>query len=332
MYKLVISDSLSLVINFNKTAVACLVAAKRKKTPLLLVFINFDKVKVTIYYLKGALQMSFPYEKRFRHYLQTDKLAAQATETDTCHDVNDLFTYLRNFNETYRQSPDLSVLEETDINEYLIMLQTKRAIKNNTYNKVLTHLNTYFKFLFKNKLSHSLPTLAIKGLKRPQKQLVELLGWQQDLVSYLNSDQLSNYSKMVLLLLTHFYTITEIVTPGFYQVLDREDWQPAETNFIQRFQQEQASLQQLQNSPDLFLKVRLDLTEPHLSLAGLHKILKNDQPFCDLPLAPRRLYQAVIMDFIQRHQELTDSQLCGQLRLNPTSLNYYRGLLTQQRI
>lgn len=49
MYKLVISDSLSLVINFNKTAVACLVAAKRKTTPLLLVFINFDKVKVTIY-------------------------------------------------------------------------------------------------------------------------------------------------------------------------------------------------------------------------------------------------------------------------------------------
>ena len=270
--------------------------------------------------------MSFPYEKRFRRFLQNDKLVIKVTESDTCHDVNDLFIYLRNFNDNYRKSADLSNLEESDIVEYLIMLQTKRNIKNTTYNKVLTHLNTYFKFLFKFKLSSALPTISLQGLERPKKELADIYGWQEDLSSYLTSSNLSNYTKMVLLLLAHFYTITEIVTPGFYQILKRLDWSKSEQRFITTFLQEERPKQQMQQCSDLFLKARLDLSEPRLSVAGLHKILKKDQTYCQLPLSPRRLRQAAIEAYLNEHQEKTDGQLCAILRLDQASLNYYRSL------
>lgn len=273
--------------------------------------------------------MAFPYEKRFSRYLQNDKLVAPATKHDVCHDVNDLFIYLRNFNDSYRLFADLSLLEESDVSEYMIMLQTKRNIKNTTYNKVLTHLNTYFKFLFKNKLSTALPTVTLQGLKRPTKELADIYGWQNDLPFYLNTSPLSNYTKMVLLLLAHFYTISEVVTAGFYQVLEREEWNSYESDFIIVFQKEEAPRQQLQNCSDLFLKTRLDLSSPRLSLAGLHKVLKKDQPHCSLPLAPQRLRQAALISYLNEHQEMTDGQLCGILRLDRTSLNYYRTMSRQ---
>lgn len=273
--------------------------------------------------------MSFPYEKRFKRYLQNDKLVVKTTENDVCHDVNDLFIYLRNFNENYRRSGDLSLLEESDVIEYMIMLQTKRKIKNTTYNKVLTHLNTYFKFLFKNKLSSSLPTVTLQGLKRSPKQIEDVYGWQVELPGYLNSHTISNYTKMVLLLLAHFYTISEIVSPDFYHVLQREDWQKYEKDFIVQFQNEESDKQQMQNCHDLFLKTRLDLSAPRLSLAGLHKVLKKDQPHCSLPLVPRRLRQAAIAAYLNEHQNLTDGQLCGSLHLDLASLNYYRTMSRQ---
>ncbi len=274
--------------------------------------------------------MSFPYEQRFRRYLQNYQLLKPATKDDICHDVNDLFIYLRNFSETYRHTADLSVLEGSDVSEYLIMLQTKRMIKNTTYNKVLTHLNTYFKFLFKNKLSSSLPTVSLKGLHRPAGELKDLYGWEKRLNSYLGMSELSNYTKMVLLLLAHFYTITEIIAPGFYQVLAREDWSEPEQEFIAKFQREQEPVQKMQNCPDLFLKQRVDFAAPQLSLAGLHKILKKDQPKCELPLSPRKLHQSVIISFLHDNQGKTDGQLCSLLHLDLSSLNYYRTVFSKQ--
>ena len=103
--------------------------------------------------------MAFPYEKQFRHYLTNKRVLADSTQQDICSDVERLFTHLRQFNLVYRLNPSLSNIEESDVRDYLNMLQVKREIKNSTYNKTLTHLNVYFTFLFTHNLSTSLPTL-----------------------------------------------------------------------------------------------------------------------------------------------------------------------------
>ncbi|GBG94864.1 integrase [Ligilactobacillus salitolerans] len=275
--------------------------------------------------------MTFPYEQRFRRYLQNDKLLAPVTADDLCHDVSDLFNYLRTFNESYRTKASLSVLEESDISEYLIMLQTKRQIKNTTYNKVLTHLNTYFKFLFKYKLSTSLPTVTLQGQPRQQAEITDLYGWEDELPAYLELTAISSYTKMLLLLLAHFYPITEMTAPNFQGSLAKEHWAKFEQAFLKRFAQELEPRQKMQQCSDLFLKQRVDLAAPRLSVAGLHKILKRDQPQINLPLAPRKLYQAAILRCLNETQNLTDDQLCQKMRFDYASLNYYRTLAAKLR-
>ena len=83
-------------------------------------------------------------------------------------------------------------------------------------------------------------------------------------------------------------------------------------------------MQTKQHSQDLFLKQLIDLVEPLLTLPGLHKYLKADQPKCFLPLIPRKLYQAAIFNALLTKQHLTEQQLSDKLHLDGTSLNYYR--------
>ncbi|KRN88766.1 hypothetical protein [Ligilactobacillus ceti] len=264
----------------------------------------------------------FPYKKRFVKDLE-DKYLESITIRDTCHDVADLFNYLRHFNYQYQISPELSQLQETDIKAYLNMLQVERKIKNTTYNKVLTHLNTYFNFLFINNLSTSLPTLKLKGLKRTTSSQIPF-DWTENCQQYLADEQLSYYTRMVLLLTSHFYTISEFLQPDFYRVLERETWTEQEAQFLKEYQKALAPLQNLQASSDLFLKKRINLAEPNLTLAGLHKFLKKDQAQCDLKLIPRDLYQNSVRYYLQTHQTLTDQALMQKLRLDEKSLNYYR--------
>lgn len=73
--------------------------------------------------------MEFPYEKQFRHYLTNKRVLADSTQQDICSDVERLFTHLRQFNLVYRLNPSLSNIEESDVRDYLNMLQVKREIK-----------------------------------------------------------------------------------------------------------------------------------------------------------------------------------------------------------
>lgn len=269
--------------------------------------------------------MDFPYADRFSHYLKQDRLLADNTINDINHDVADLFNYLRHFNVLYQVNPDLDQLEETDIRAYFNMLQVERNIKNTTYNKVLTHLTTYFNFLFQNKLTTSLPTIGLKGLKRQTDDSLPL-NWVDQLPLLLSDDSLSYYGRLVLLLTSHFYTVKEMLQPGFYQVLDRESWLDFEQAFLAEFKNHQTDLQARQNSLELFLKQRLNLANPTLTLPALHKYLKQDQAQLSFSFKPSQLYQNAVCYFLVSHQDLSDQQLATRLRLDLTSLNYYRQL------
>lgn len=270
--------------------------------------------------------MAFPYEKQFRHYLTNKRFLADSTQQDICSDVERLFTHLRGFNRVYQLNPSLSNITEADVRDYLNMLQVKRKIKNSTYNKTLTHLNVYFTFLFTNGLSTSLPTVAIKGLKKKTGQDVPL-DWADSLQEYLEDSRLTLYTRMVLLCLARFYTVSEIVSPGFFRVLATDKFSGFEQDFVDRFMEGTSELRRRQNCEELFPKQRINLTEPCVTLPGIHKYLKKDQKYLDLRLVPQKLYQANVLNFIRKHQDMPDEKLCSVTHLEAGSLNYYRSML-----
>lgn len=57
---------------------------------------------------------------------------------------------------------------------------------------------------------------------------------------------------MILLCLSHFYTISEIIQPGFYKVLASETFNSFEQTFIDEFNQGTSELKRRQNCEDLF--------------------------------------------------------------------------------
>lgn len=268
--------------------------------------------------------MSFPYEKRFILYLRNERFLEENTIADLTRDITRFFNYLRQNNPNYRDSLKVSSISSNDIKEYLNTLSITNNIKNTTYNKMLTHINTYFKFLFINNLSPVLPTLSIKGRKRTVNKINDL-AWTEKLAEYLVDDNLSLYTRMTLLLISHFYTIKEILQKDFYQELNQIEFTNFEYEFINLFNEEILNLQQRQHTHDIFLKKRLDIVSPQLTLPGLHKYLKKDQKNIDIKLSPRELYQNVVCYFILNNQNLSDTQLIQRLRLEDlTSLNYYR--------
>ena len=270
--------------------------------------------------------MAFPFYKRFNRYLKNERLLAPTTIIDIDNDIERFFYYLRGYNSTYQQVASVAALSEADVKEYLIRLQVQRAIKNTTYNKILTHLNIYFIFLFKNHLSSSLPTLNLKCLPKNKHGDIVPQNWSTELVFYLNNSKLNFYTRLMLLLLAHFYTITEIIDPDFYHILANEQWNKSELNFLKKFEVFYKSNINAPYSHALFLKAKLNIANPSLSLPGLHKILKKDRSKIELPLKPTQLYQNAILNYIAEHQNETDIQLCEKMHLTLESLNYYRSL------
>ena len=165
--------------------------------------------------------MDFPYKERFINYLKNDRFLADSTIKDLTEDVQRLFNYLRENNPTYQSTADLNQITELEIKEYLSWLQIQRQIKNSTYNKILTHLNSYFIFLFQNGLATTLPTIGMKGMKKSKSTSParEAINWTKKLSDYLANDQLAYYTRMTLLLTAHYFTTAEFIQPDFYQLL-----------------------------------------------------------------------------------------------------------------
>lgn len=271
---------------------------------------------------------AYPYQEVFEAYLHRQDLA-QPTIVEYRSVLSDLFNFLSNFNAGYQADHRVTTLLDRDIEQYLAMLVNQRQVTNGTYNKMLSHINIYFKYLFTHDLITHYPTLTLKGkshddLKAPTTK------WLHLMPTILANRQLAVYTRMTLLLSSHYYTVSEFLSPGFYQQLDTRHFNHHEQTFWQEYQRFISPLQERQHSQDLFLKQRLG-GDPHLTAAGLHKYLKPDEKLLGFSLTPTRLYQSAILDFLLQHPSLKDQQLSEKLRLDPQSLKYYRQLAMQYR-
>lgn len=274
--------------------------------------------------------MIYPYKEAFSLSLKNRPLS-ESTILEYNHDLTDFFNYLLLFNDAYQETNQVETILETDVRQYLNMLQEKREIKNSTYTKVLSHLNGYFKYLFVHQINTHIPTLMLKGKKNTSSSIISF-NWLLNFDSYLLNSDISYYSRLVLLMTRHFYKISEMLQPNFHVVFNQISFSETEKLFLTQFEVYIQRLQNLQQSNDYFLKLRKNVENPLLSLPGLHKFLKKDLQFIAPNASPSTLYQSAICFYILSNNMATDSELLDILRLDPSSLLYYRHLIIEQKL
>ncbi|MCG0567317.1 hypothetical protein IMAU70023_00441 [Lactiplantibacillus plantarum] len=269
----------------------------------------------------------FPYAKSFLASLET---AGKQASTIQQYELTlaDFFNYEQHFNETFAKDQLLADLTENDIQAYLAMLREQRQFKTSTLNKCLSNLNGYFSYLFSHRIITTLPTFTIKGQPLTNRQ--QTTTWPEQLAAWLAMDDLHPYTRLFLLLTTKGYTATEMLTPGFYQQLNAITFTAVEQAFLVKLRAYLQPLQTQSGSSDLFLKQRQRGTDPHLTLAALHKYLAGDSQRLGVPLKPVALRQDFMLWFLNQHRTTEPTEIMQQLRLDETSLEYYQNLLRQR--
>ncbi|WP_407885457.1 site-specific integrase [Levilactobacillus sp. N40-8-2] len=269
------------------------------------------------------MSQSYPYQDAFNRTLQ-QRAMAQATQDEYNATLTDFFKYLENFNPTYQRDHRVNQLQTPDVEQYLAMLGDARQIQNQTYNKVLSHLNVYFKFLFSHSWTPYLPTLDLKSKPKQAAQPLNYR-WVDDLDSLLADPRLHVYTRLTLLLVAHGYPVQAFLQPNFTAHLKTQNWSASAQQFLTELQAFLTPLQQRFQSNDWFLKQRA-AADPHLTLPGLHKYLKPDESVAGFALSPTVLYQGYLVNYLRRHPQLSDREAILALHLEPDSIDYYRRL------
>jgi len=271
----------------------------------------------------------FPYAKSFVADLQAAGKQASTIEQYELT-LADFFNYEQHFNEVFAKDQLLADLTESDIQTYLDMLRDQRQFKQSTLNKCLSNLNGYFSYLFSHRVITTLPTFNIKG--QPATTIPTTNAWPLQLTAWLANDDLHPYSRAFLLLTYKGYTATEMLSVGFYKQLDQITLTATEQAFWTKFQTFLLPLQSQSGSADIFLKSRQRGTDPHITLAALHKYLAGDSQRLGIPLKPVAVRQDFILWYLDQHRTTDPVAIMTRLRLDETSLIYYQNLLRRQEL
>jgi len=269
------------------------------------------------------MPQEYPYQDAFNRTL-ADRSMATATRDEYTATLKDFFHYLENFNPTYQRDHRVNQLQTPDVEQYLAMLVDARQIQNQTYNKILSHLNVYFKFLFSHRWTPYLPTLDLKSKPKQAAQPINYR-WVDTLDDFLADQRLHVYTRLTLLLIAHGYPVQVFLQPDFTAKLTTTDWPTADQSFLQEFRAFVTPLQDRFQTGDWFLKQRA-AADPHLTLPGLHKYLKPDESIVGFALSPTVLYQGYLVNYLRRHPQKTDREVIATLHLEPDSIDYYRRL------
>ncbi|CAI2673533.1 phage integrase N-terminal SAM-like domain-containing protein [Apilactobacillus apinorum] len=266
---------------------------------------------------------NYPYQDSFENNLLSKDLS-KVTIDEYNKILAELFNYLSEFNKGYQSDHRVENLFNRDIEAYLNMLLTNRQISNSTYNKILSHINVYFNYLFTHNLNSNLPTIELKGLKKASKEDINVK-WINELDSILMNNNVHFYARMTMLLTSKGYKSEEFLQKGFYKQLSSIDFNENELKFKSSFDEFIKPIQEKQSSSDIFLKQRLS-EQPNITIQGLHKYLKPSEDFLNISLNPSTLFQSYIVFYIQKNPNLNDIELSTHLNLDLSSINYYKQL------
>ena len=274
------------------------------------------------------MKSDYPFQKQYETYLNNDKLA-NSTQITYSQTISNFFCYLIEFNPGFALQPTIENVFDRDIANYLTNLQVEQSITNGTYNKLLSQITHYFTFLFSHGFTVNLPTINLHGQTKPIV-MANSVKWISLLPEIIQDNSIHVYTKMVLLLCSKGYTVQEFLQPNFFQEFNQINFTKAyQETFIKHFINFIQPLQLRQQTKDLFLKQRVNLSHPRLSNAGLHKYLSKDETYLNIDLSPKKLHQAYILTQLNMLNTKSDLELMTILKLDSASLLYYKKLVLE---
>lgn len=264
--------------------------------------------------------MDYPYQTAFEANLREQGLAPSTIQG--YHDnLTRFFAFLADQKD---DEPNVKEITEADLRAFFNALQAEIGITLSTYNKLLSYLNRYFRYLLMHQLITTYPTLPLHGAL-PKVEQPLTIRWIKHLDDLLANDELHFYVRLTLLLTAHGYQVSEFLQPGFGETFAKLAGRTkAERDFLVAFKAFWQPLAEKQACHDPFLKLRVNQAQPRLSNAGLHKFLKPAEVKLGMRLAPRFLFQSYVYYILETQPKLSERELEEKLHLDPTAINYYQ--------
>ena len=254
--------------------------------------------------------MEYPYREKFLSWAKDVKHYRESTVMLYDYTVNSFYNYF------YSQSEhgnDIRLVRPQDITNYLVNIQEQHHIVANTANKYYFHLKKYFTFLYSNHLIDKYPLIDLKTYK-VNKYTNITLGWQQYLPEIFKIAELSDDAKLELFLISQNIEPKGLLNITFGQ--------------LRNFNTENIGilLDNIEVKPDNYFVFSLknDPEKPLNSLNSLLMRVRPDEEILNMTLAPSKLRQSYIYNYLLTNKDKSEIELLNHLHLSIKSLVYYR--------
>lgn len=158
--------------------------------------------------------MSYPYKKNFRNYCKTEKRLTDASIVLTEKSADTFWNYYINSVD----NPDINSVTETDLRNFFNSLETQLHFKKNTINKYVSHIKTYFTYLYSHHLIDNYPVVMISG-RHWNRQHDVVINWMDKLPEIAQIDGLNPITVKFLLATALGYKPDEILQLRFNTVM-----------------------------------------------------------------------------------------------------------------
>lgn len=254
----------------------------------------------------------YPYQKEFADWVLHTKHYKESTLYLYEHTINNFYNYLIS---QAQQGADINLVKEADLRSYLNNLKVTYDIKDNTLNKYFFHLKKYFTFLYSHNLIDHYPFVDIETRKVNKYDNITT-GWQEALPTILRSSSLSREAKLLLFFIAQGQLPKDILKFK-YQKLHEFSGELKEALL--------SNIEIMDDGAYCFAK---KFDENHLAPIATQNALimqlREDERKLGMLLAPSKLRQSYIYDFLARHQDKTEIEMMQALGLSVKSLLYYR--------
>lgn len=126
-------------------------------------YINEGILTVINYCNQKGVYYTYPYSNSYTTFRQTVKATSSPTILSQDQALLSLFNFLKE-NTGYQNNPSINNITRNDLAAFIDWTDASNVALT-TQNKLITHIKSYFNYLYSNKLIDNLPTIDLNTKK-----------------------------------------------------------------------------------------------------------------------------------------------------------------------
>ena len=259
----------------------------------------------------------FPYQDIFINYCNQ-----QALNKKSVSQINSTITSFWSFykEEMSSNNPDIKKVTSYDISKYLQRIKCSKRFSASTFNRLLSYMRKYFRYLTAERYIDAYPLYSFKG-KSINKTKTVIINWMRYIPTFLKYD-LKPETIKVLTLISLNYTPEELLLVSWHDIADKINNKDLHNFFVHHLNFEKTESPQILNG------------KKHNKIKSIETIMfqvRKDKKKLDIPLTLRQLRQSYILSIVSK-KTLTDTDLLNILNINQKSLAYYKWCVANYKL